>query len=179
MEGKSREGALNSQLVTLTLPAGKFNVTCTASFPDGSELTESKEVTVQQGEAPVADFIALTDTLPAGDRFSFINKTESPGCTYQWSMPGAEVEQVGGTNATALYPTVGTFWVTLTATNSYGSDSVTREVTVRASAPSARFDISQTAIMLGEGVQLSVRYPLFADSKSSLGVTEAHCTPLA
>ncbi len=151
----SREGALNSQLVTLNLPVGKFNVTCTVTYADGETLSASKDVVVVEGQAPVADFIALTDTLPAGDRFSFINKTESPGCTYQWSMPGAEVEQVGGTNATALYPTVGTFRVTLTATNSYGSDSVTREVTVRASAPSARFDISQTAIMLGEGVQLT------------------------
>ena len=151
----SQFSTLNSQLVTLTLPAGKFNVTCTASFPDGTSLTSEKEVTVQQGESPVADFIALTDTLPAGDRFSFINKTVSPGCTYQWSMPGAEVEQVGGTNATALYPTVGTFQVTLTATNSFGSDSVTKEVTVRESAPAARFGVSQTAIMLGEGVQLT------------------------
>jgi PKD repeat protein len=133
---------------------GKFNVTCTATFADGSELTESKEITVQQGEAPVAAFEVLNDTLPAGDRFSFINKTEGMGCTYQWSMPGAEVEQLGGTNATALYPTTGTFQVTLTATNPFGSSSVTKEVNVRESAPAARFDISQTAIMLGEGVQL-------------------------
>ena len=151
----SREGALNSQLVTLNLPVGKFNVTCTATFADGSELTESKEVTVQQGESPKADFTALSDTLPAGDRFSFINKTEGTGCTYQWSMPGAEVEELGGTNATALYPTVGTFQVTLTATNPYGSNSITKQVTVRESAPAARFDISQTAIMLGEGIQLT------------------------
>ena len=151
----SREGALNSQLVTLNLPVGKYNVTCTATFADGSELTESKEVTVQQGESPKADFTALSDTLPAGDRFSFINTSTGEGCTYQWSMPGAEVEELGGTNATALYPTVGTFQVTLTATNPYGSNSIIKQVTVRESAPAARFDISQTAIMLGEGIQLT------------------------
>ena len=147
---------LNSQLVTLNFPSpGTFNVACTASFPDGTSLTSEKEVTVLQGESPVAAFEILNDTLPAGDRFSFINKSEGTGCTYQWSMPGAEVEQLGGTNATALYPTVGTFQVTLTATNPYGSNSVTKQVTVRESAPAARFDISQTAIMLGEGVQLT------------------------
>ena len=134
---------------------GKYTVTCTVTFADGSELTESKEVTVQQGESPVADFFALSDNLPAGDRFSFVNRSEGIGCTYLWSMPGAEVEELGGTNATALYPTTGTFNVTLTATNPYGSSSVTKEVTVREAAPAARFDISATAIMLGEGVQLT------------------------
>ena len=147
---------LNSQLVTLNFPSpGTFNVACTASFPDGTSLTSEKEVTVLQGESPVAAFEVLNDTLPAGDRFSFINKTEGTGCTYLWSMPGAEVEELGGTNATALYPTTGTFQVTLTATNPYGTSSVTKEVTVRESAPAARFDVSATAIMLGEGVQFT------------------------
>ncbi|MBO4840503.1 MAG: PKD domain-containing protein [Bacteroidaceae bacterium] len=133
---------------------GKYTVTCTATYADGSTLTEEKDVTVQQGEAPVADFTILNDTLPAGDRFSFINRSEGTGCTYQWSMPGAEVEQSSGTNATALYPAVGTFSVTLTVTNPYGSNSITKQVTVRESAPDARFDLSSTAIRLGEGVQL-------------------------
>ena len=133
---------------------GKYNVTCTATYTDGSTLTAEKEIVVVDGEAPVADFEVQNDTLPAGDRFSFINHSEGTGCTYQWSMPGAEVELVKGTNATALYPTIGTFPVTLTATNPYGSTSITKEVTVCESAPNARFDLSETAIILGQGVQL-------------------------
>ena len=135
--------------------AGTYNICCEATFADGTTLTEEKEITVGEGEAPVAAFEVLNDTLPAGDRFSFVNRSEGSGCTYQWSMPGAEVEQIEGTNATALYPQVGTFEVTLTATNPYGSNSVTKEVVVRASAPSARFDLSQTAIMLGDGILLT------------------------
>lgn len=134
--------------------AGTYNISCEATFIDGSTLTASKEVVVTQGEAPVAAFDVLNDTLPAGDRFSFVNRSEGNGCTYLWSMPGAEVEELSGTNATALYPQIGSFEVTLTATNPYGSSSVTKEVVVRASAPKARFDLSQTAIMLGEGVHL-------------------------
>ncbi|MBO7120021.1 MAG: PKD domain-containing protein [Bacteroidaceae bacterium] len=134
---------------------GNYSITCEATFGDGSTLSATKEIVVAEGEVPVAAFEVLNDTLPAGDRFSFVNRTEGTGCTYLWSMPGAEVEEVGGTNATALYPQIGTFYVTLTATNPYGSSSVTKEVSVRASAPSARFDVSKTAIMLGEGVQLT------------------------
>ena len=134
--------------------AGTYNVTCTATFADSTTLSAEKEITVSQGEAPVAAFEVLCDTLPAGDRFSFINHTEGSGCTYLWSMPGAEVEELGGTNATALYPTTGVFQVTLTATNPNGQSSVTKQVVVRESAPAARFDVSSTAIMLGESVQL-------------------------
>ncbi|MBO4549645.1 MAG: PKD domain-containing protein, partial [Bacteroidaceae bacterium] len=134
--------------------AGTYNIMCTVTLADGSTLSAEKEVVVGEGEAPVAAFEVLNDTLPAGDRFSFINHTEGVGCTYLWSMPGAEVEQLGGTNATALYPVTGTFAVTLTATNPYGTSSVTKEVVVRESAPAARFDVSSTAIMLGDKIQL-------------------------
>lgn len=133
---------------------GTYSVSCTALFASGATLTEIKEVVVTEGGAPVAAFDVLDADLPAGDRFSFINRSQGDGCTYLWSMPGAEVEETGGTNATALYPQTGTFPVTLTVTNPFGSSSVTRQVTVRESAPSARFDISQTAIMLGETIQL-------------------------
>ena len=146
---------VNAQTSILNLQqAGTYTVSCTVTYTDDSTLTAEKEISVADGEAPVAAFDVLDDSLPAGDRFSFINHTESSGCTYVWDMPGAEVEQVKGTNATALYPTTGTFLVTLTATNQYGSSSLTKEVTVRESAPAARFDVSQTAILLGEGVQL-------------------------
>ena len=146
---------LHGMSPTFSFPeAGTYNIMCTATFIDGSTLSAEKEIVVGEGEAPVAAFDILNESLPAGDRFSFVNRTEGNGCTYLWSMPGAEVEQLSGTNATALYPTTGTFAVTLTATNPYGSSSLTKEVVVRESAPAARFDVSQTAIMLGEGIQL-------------------------
>ena len=145
----------NGMSPTFVFPeAGTYNISCTATYADGSTLEAEKEITVASGEAPVAAFDVLNADLPAGDRFSFINRTEGTGCTYLWSMPGAEVEELGGTNATALYPQTGTFQVTLTATNPYGSSSVTHEVKVRESAPAALFDISEASIMLGEGTHL-------------------------
>jgi len=147
--------ALHGMSPTFTFPqAGTYAITCTAIFASGETLTETKEITVVEGTAPVAAFDVLDDDLPAGDRFSFVNHSQGDGCTYLWSMPGAEIEQMGGTNATALYPQTGTFSVTLTATNPFGSSSVTHQVTVRESAPNARFDLSQTSIMLGDTVQL-------------------------
>jgi len=152
----SQMPALHGMSPTFTFAEpGTYNVNCTVTHVDGSTLSAEKEIVVSEGDVPVAAFEVLNDTLPAGDRFSFINHSEGSGCTYLWSMPGAEVEQLGGTNATALYPATGIFEVTLTATNPYGSSSVTKKVLVRESAPNARFDVSETAIMLGEGVQLT------------------------
>ncbi|MBQ7361431.1 MAG: PKD domain-containing protein [Bacteroidaceae bacterium] len=133
---------------------GTYSVSCATQFASGETLADTIAVKIVNGEAPVAAFDILNDTLPAGDRFSFINRSVGEGCTYVWSMPGAEVEKTGGTNATALYPKVGTFAITLTATNAFGTSSVTREVTVNESSPVARFDVSKTAIMLGDTVRL-------------------------
>ena len=135
--------------------AGTYTVSCTALFATGDTETVTKEITVSAGEAPVAAFEILNDSLPAGDHFSFINRTTGNGCTYVWSMPEADVEEVRGTNATALYPKTGTYSVTLTATNPFGSSSVTQQVTVGEAKPEARFEISQTAIMLGDTIQLT------------------------
>lgn len=134
--------------------AGAYAVSCMALYASGDTLTATKEVTVADGEAPVAVFNILNDTLPAGDRFSFVNRSKGDGCTYVWSTPGAEVEESYGTNATALYPKTGTYSVTLTVSNSYGTSSVTHEVTVCEAAPEARFNVSHTAIMLGDTIQL-------------------------
>ena len=135
--------------------AGTYTVSCSATFACGDTLTTTKEITVSAGEAPVAAFEILNDSLPAGDHFSFINRSTGDGCTYVWEMPEADVEEARGTNATAIYPSIGTFPVTLTATNPFGSSSVTHQVTVCESSPEARFDISRTAIMLGDTIQLT------------------------
>lgn len=143
------------QQPTVVLPRpGRFPVTLTATFASGETLSVTDSIDVVDGTMPVAAFDVPVSEVPAGDRFCFINRSEGEGCTYLWSMPGAEVEEYGGTNATALYPQTGTFKVTLTATNSYGSSSVTHEVRVSESAPAPFFDISESAILLGDTLQL-------------------------
>ena len=133
---------------------GTHTVTLTVTFTDGESVVTSTEVEVTEGQAPVADFSINAVTLPAGDRFSFVNTTVGEGCQFQWFMPGAEVETSTGTNAGALYPTLGTFDVTLTATNAFGSSSVTKQVTVTAAAPAARFDVQPVSVLLGDTVHL-------------------------
>lgn len=151
----AREKVFHGSRPTLTFDkAGTFLVTCEVVTDAGTTFSASKEITVGEATAPVAAFDILSADLPAGDRFSFVNRSLGDGCTYFWSMPGAEVEQYGGTNATALYPQTGSFDVTLTATNAAGSSSVTHTVTVRENAPASFFALSNDAIFLGDTIQL-------------------------
>lgn len=134
--------------------AGTYPVTLTTTFATGETLTVSKDVTIVDGTAPTAAFDMLCDEVLAGDRFSFINRSEGEGCSYEWSIPGAEVETVRGTNATALYTTTGTFTVTLTATNAFGSSTASHQVTVQEAAPNPLFELSSSSILLGDTLQL-------------------------
>lgn len=134
--------------------SGTYTVSLVVTYTDGTSATAESQVTVVDADAPVAAFDIASATLPAGDRFSFVNRSTGEGNTYVWSMPGAEVETCGGTNASALYPSLGTFNVTLTATNTAGSSSVTKQVTVTAAAPVALFDVSPLSVLLGDTVRL-------------------------
>jgi len=133
---------------------GSYDVILTATFSGGATASDTTQIAITAGTAPVAAFDVSADVLPAGDRFSFINRTEGEGCTFEWDMPGAEVEHTTATNAAALYTSLGTFRVTLTATNAHGSSSVSHDVTVSAAAPAAFFDVTPTAVMLGDTVWL-------------------------
>lgn len=133
---------------------GTYTVTLTVTYTDGTTTVTEQSLTVVAGQAPVADFIAPAYTLPAGDRFSLVNRTQGEGCSYVWSTPGAEVETSTGTNASVLYPQLGTFAVTLTATNAFGTSSVTKELSVTPAAPVSRFELEPADVLLGQPVKL-------------------------
>lgn len=151
----SKEKVISGMTATLTFDKpGTYTVTCTTTFSTEETATATQEVTIVDGSAPVAAFDITSDELPAGDRFCFINRSEGEGCSYLWEMPEAEEETCTATNATALYPKTGTFKVTLTVSNQYGKDSMTKTVTVKESAPKPLFDMSKSALILGDTLTL-------------------------
>ncbi|MBO4593725.1 MAG: PKD domain-containing protein [Bacteroidaceae bacterium] len=133
--------------------AGNHIVKVIIEYEGGKTLASNmKIVKVQELPAPVADFEVTQDNLPASEYFSFVNRSSAVNATYQWSMPGADVEQVRATNASARFLQVGSYPVTLTVTNAAGTATVTKEVTAIASAPYVDFDVSPSAILIGDKV---------------------------
>jgi PKD repeat protein len=73
----------------------------------------------------VADFTSNAQTVCLGNPIVFTNKSLNNCTTYQWYFPGGSPSVSNAVNPTVTYATLGSFDVSLVATNSFGSDSVT------------------------------------------------------
>lgn len=131
---------------------GSKSIKCTITNASGNTYTASKSVFVKPLPAPIANFDISENNLPASKYFNFVNRSTGVNCTYSWSMPGADIEEVNATNAAARFLEIGTYPVTLTVTNAAGSSSITKEVTAVASAPYVDFTVEPSAILLGDKV---------------------------
>ncbi len=96
--------------------------------------------------APTADFSASATNVSPGSTVTFTDLTSGVPDTWSWSIaPGTGWSYAGGTNASSQNPqvtftTVGVYSVTLTASNSFGSDTETKSnyiVVEEASTPCA------------------------------------------
>ena len=132
--------------------AGTFTVTLTASNSGGSNSL-SHAITVSQATvSPVAAF-SFSPTAPIpGQTVTFTDASSSTPTAWAWTFGD------GGTstahNPTHTFATAGTFTVILTATNTAGSDAVSKSVTVAqaALAPVAAFTASPSAPAIGQTV---------------------------
>ncbi|MCH3981759.1 MAG: discoidin domain-containing protein [Prevotella sp.] len=112
---------------------GEQTVTLKVTSLDGVTSTLTQTVHVKEATA-TADF-EITNTQPkCGERTSFLSKNRAPGCTYQWTMQGANVQTAITQNAAAAFSTTGDHDVTLTVTTPEGKKlTKTAVVTVTAS----------------------------------------------
>ncbi len=73
----------------------------------------------------VADFVTLTPTICTGNSAYFIDRSLNRPTSWQWFFPGGNPTSSTAQNPTITYANVGTFDVTLIATNAIGSDTFT------------------------------------------------------
>lgn len=150
----------NTPATTLTRPtfiydkAGTYDITLKAYDVNGKSVEATKQIVVLEDVLPVVDFEIATDNVPAGDRVSFVNRTKGANCVYSWTMQGATVETSCNTNASAIYSETGRHAVTLTATNSAGSASATKYVTIKNTLPAVAFDVNPATVVVGQKVGL-------------------------
>lgn len=76
---------------------------------------------------PVADFVANTTTVTVGGLVNFTNLSTGNGNTYSWTFNGGTPGTSTAVNPSNIqYNTIGTYTVTLVATNANGSDTETK-----------------------------------------------------
>ena len=109
------------------IPPGTYTVTLTATNAAGSD-TETKVdyITVLLPQPPIADFTASATSISVGDNVTFTDQSLNIPTSWDWTFEGGTPATSTDQNPTVTYNTVGTYNVTLVATNAQGSDSETK-----------------------------------------------------
>ncbi|MCP4156592.1 MAG: PKD domain-containing protein [bacterium] len=104
---------------------------------------------------PVAEFSANTTSIMVGGSVSFSDLSTNTPTSWSWSFDGGTPASSTSQNPGVIYNSAGTYAVTLTATNSAGSDSETKTgyITVNTlQVPAANFTASATSIVAGNDI---------------------------
>lgn len=106
--------------------AGTYNVTLTATNGIGSTDTETKTAyihVITSGSAPIANFVASSTSVAVTNSVTFTDQTAGNPTSWSWSFPGGTPSTSNLQNPVVTYSTLGTYSVTLTATNGAGNDT--------------------------------------------------------
>jgi PKD repeat protein len=126
------------------LQGNTYTVTLTATNAYGSD-THSEQVLIQsntQQQLPNANFTISNNGCTAPCTIQFSN-TSTNATSYSWNFGNGNSST--GTNVSQQYTQGGTYTVTLTATNQYGSDTRQQNVTINNPPTSVR--ITNVAIL--------------------------------
>ncbi|MFP4469127.1 MAG: lamin tail domain-containing protein [Bacteroidales bacterium] len=138
--------------------AGTYDVSLTVTNAYG-QSTETKEDFIEVFELPpppAANFAANLTTIYVGESIDFTDLSTNVPTSWQWTFEGGTPSSSTVQNPTGItYNTAGSFDVTLTATNAYGSDTEVKAdyITVQViPPPQAAFTASETTIFVGESI---------------------------
>lgn len=85
---------------------------------------------------PVADFTSTNPSVVRGSSVTFTDQSSYSPTSWQWSFPGGTPSSFNGkTPPNIVYNTVGQYTVTLTVTNTFGTNTATRTNYVTVSEP--------------------------------------------
>jgi PKD repeat protein len=134
-------------LVTYNTP-GTYTVTLTAANINGSDTeTKVNYITVTTLQPPVADFVASSTNISAGDSVDFTDQSSNVPTSWSWTFAGGTPGSSTDQNPTVTYSTPGTYTVTLVAGNAAGSDTETKVDYITVLTPITEifvYDITQT-----------------------------------
>ncbi|MDW8287070.1 MAG: PKD domain-containing protein, partial [Flammeovirgaceae bacterium] len=139
---------------------GVFAVKLTATNADGSHtITKNAFITVNEPlpQAPVANFTANRTTITENQTVQFSDLSTNQPTTWQWTFAGGTPPTSTQKNPLITYTSAGTYAVTLTVSNTGGSDTKTviGYITVNPYIPQppvANFSTSKTTIEVGQTI---------------------------
>jgi PKD repeat protein len=118
-------GSSTDQNPTYTYNAmGTYTVTLTATNQFGSDIeVKTDYITVTAPVAPIADFVASATDINLNNSVTFTDTSLENPTSWQWTFEGGTPATSTLQNPVVTYTTVGTFDVTLVASNAQGNDT--------------------------------------------------------
>lgn len=149
----------------------------TNNVPGGGTTSDTLYVDdVELVYVPNPSFTSTNASVCEGSTVSFTNTTTHYPTSYSWSFPGGTPSSSTATSPTVTYSTAGTYDVVLTATNQWGSKSVTltNYVTVNG-FDDATFNYSQATYCADAGNQVPtvVDFGTFTAAPSGLSINSS------
>ncbi len=120
--------------------SGSYDVSLTATNAGGSDTETKTNYISVTALPPVADFSADNTTPNTTETVNFTDLSTNSPTSWSWSFSPTTITYIGGTSASSQNPQVmfdaaGSYTVSLTATNSGGSDTETKTDYINATDP--------------------------------------------
>lgn len=122
--------------------AGSYKVTLTTTNDQGSNTKEiDNYITVNEKLAPIANFTVDKQSIFVGSSINFSDTSERTATVWEWTFEGGTPSTSSEQNPTITYDTAGNYKVTLTASNTFGSDTEEKEALISVTENSANGDL--------------------------------------
>jgi PKD repeat protein len=136
---------------------GVYNVSLTVTNAFGSDAqTYTNYITVNNCPPPTALFYGTPTTICAGQQVAFFDTSSNAPTSWSWTFPGGTPGTSTAQNPVVAYSAGGVYNVTLTATNAYGSNTLTRTAYITVNncppTPVANFSATPTSLCAGNTV---------------------------
>jgi PKD repeat protein len=155
-------------VVTYNTP-GVYDVTLTVSNSfSNNVLTKNAYISCA---AITADFFGSTTSVAVGNAVTFTDNTNCSPTSWNWSFPGGNPASSTEQNPVVYYNTLGTYSVTLEATNASGSDIEEKSNYINVTEPQLIYCASQGSFSRDEWIG-QVAFNSFINTSLSSGYTD-------
>lgn len=179
-----------------SLSNGAYNRTPGTNDLNGANFVQAKSIVANScgpgamtnytcATAPVADFSGSPTSICAGSSVTFTDASSNTPTSWSWTFTGGSPSTSTSQNPSVSYSTAGTYAVSLTATNSAGSDTKTVSAYITVNSVPSTSVSSQTNVLCNGGstgsasISVSSGTPSYSYSWSPSGGSAATASSLA
>jgi len=139
---------------TVVANSGAMTLVFTSDYTENRAGWEATWTCSKNTNPPVAAFTASKTTITKGESVVFTDTTTNKPTSWAWNFEGGTPLTSSSQNPTITYNAVGTYKVTLTAINAYGSDPESKTGFITVTEKSVEYNMSNQTVTSCTGTLL-------------------------